>query len=239
MTMPEHHPTQFDGVFFDLDGTLLDTLADLATAANRILDKMGLPVHDTEAYRFFVGNGARKLAERILPDGMRDRKTIERAVTAFKKEYALTWNATSRPYPGIMAMLRDLSRRGTTMAILSNKPDDFTRLCVAELLPGIPFAAVRGVLPGGPLKPDPAGALALSRKLLLQPKRILYVGDTSMDMETARSAGMFAVGVLWGFRTRKELEQSGAHRIIETPGQILDLLEGTGVQRSSDASHSA
>lgn len=215
---------RYQAVLFDLDGTLLDTLDDLATAANRALTARGLPVHPVDAYRYFVGEGVRTLAERILPEALRLPAMVEEIVSAFQKEYANNWHDRTLPYPGIAPLLDRLTADGLRLCILSNKPDAFTRLCVQRLLPQWTFEPLWGQRPEIPKKPDPAAALEIARLLGLTPSDILYVGDTAIDMQTARAAGMDAVGVLWGFRTAAELQGAGAHYLIAQPGELLPIL---------------
>jgi len=214
----------FDAVLFDLDGTLLDTLEDIADAANRVLARNHYPTHPVVAYRYFVGEGARTLVRRVLPEKARSDDAIDRLYEEFRGEYTRNWNVKTRPYDGVPEMLDGLVESGLKIAVLSNKPDDFTRMCVAELLTAWTFDAVLGHHDGIPPKPDPTGARQIAVELGVKPARILYAGDSSIDMATAVAAGMFPVGVLWGFRPREELEASGARAIIENPGQLLALV---------------
>jgi len=211
-------------VLFDLDGTLLDSLADLAHSMNAVLGRFGLPQHPVAAYRYFVGDGMETLARRVLPQDRLDEPMVRQTVTAMRAEYANRWNDETKPYPGIPELLEGLTTRGVTMAILSNKPDDFTRKAVATLLGKWNFRVIRGVRPGGVKKPDPAGALAIAKELGLTPADFLYLGDTNTDMITANRAGMFAVGALWGFRTEGELKKNGAKAIIARPQELLQFL---------------
>jgi len=214
----------YRAVLFDLDGTLLDTLEDLADAMNAVLTAEGLPTHPTDAYRHFVGDGIVNLVRRALPADRRDETTLERLVAADREEYARRWDRKTRPYEGVPRLLDGLTGRGLGLAILSNKPDDSTRLCVEKLLPGWSFDAVQGVAEGVPLKPDPAGALGIARRLGVAPGSFLYVGDTATDMRTAVGAGMFPVGALWGFRDADELTAAGAQSLLVHPAELLDLL---------------
>ena len=214
-------------VIFDLDGTLLDTLDDLADSGNGALRALGCPPHPAVAYRMFVGDGVRQLARRILPEALRDQATIERCAELIAQEYRGRWAARTRPYDGIPELLREAGARGVRMAVLSNKPDEFTRLCVEKMLPDAPFAAVLGARPDVPHKPDPTGALLLAERLGVAPPEVLYVGDTNTDMRTAVAAGMHALGVLWGFRGAEELRASGARLLAAHPRDILRLL-GSG-----------
>lgn len=218
---------RYKAILFDLDGTLLDTLEDLATAANRVLAARGLPMHPLDAYRYFVGDGVRSLVERILPEELRSTAAVEEVVTAFQQEYGENWRHRSRPYPGIPRMLDQLAAHGLRFSILSNKPDGFTRLCVQELLPRWTFDPLLGQRPEVPKKPHPAAALEIARRLGLSPAEIVYVGDTAVDMQTANSAGMDGVGVLWGFRTADELRAAGARFLITHPEELLPLLAST------------
>jgi len=213
-----------EAVLFDLDGTLLDTLDDLADSMNFALGCMGFPSHDREAYRYFVGDGVVEMARRALPPECRDDGVTSRCIALFRHEYSRRWNAHTRPYEGVPELLDGLTGRGMAMAVLSNKPHDFTELCVRELLGRWRFAAVIGVSETIPPKPDPAGSLTVARALGLEPGRFLYVGDTGTDMRTATAAGMFPVGALWGFRTADELLANGARILLESPPEVLDLL---------------
>lgn len=215
----EHH-----AVLFDLDGTLLDTLQDIADSANAVLRRFGFPEHPTAAYKYFIGDGMEMLARRTLPAGCCDATRIEQYASGLREEYGRRWADKSAAYPGIPGLLDSLSSRGLPMAVLSNKPDEFTRLCVSRLLPRWQFASVVGQRPEVPRKPDPAGALAIAAQLGCNPNKILYLGDTNTDMQTAVAAGMFPAGALWGFRTADELLASGAKALVEDPLDLLGLL---------------
>ncbi len=211
-------------VFFDLDGTLLDTLRDLADAMNEVLAERGFAPHPIAPYRHFVGEGVRVLAERALPEEARGPEAVAGAARAMLEAYGRRWRRHTHPYPGVDAMLDGLAARGVPCAILSNKPDDFTRLTVDARLGRWSFAAVQGAKPGVPLKPDPTAALAMAAALGVPPEACLFVGDTPVDVATARAAGMVPVAVSWGFRDREELLRAGAVRLLETPADLLSLL---------------
>ena len=215
----------FQAIIFDLDGTLLDTLEDMGNAMNNVLAHEGLPTHPIDAYRYFVGDGAKMLVHRVLPDEHRDQDTMQRCVKMFLGEYEQHWKVNTKPYNGIADMLNALSVRQVKMAVLANKPDDFTQRCVAELLPDWKFAMVLGQREGFPKKPDPAGALAIADHLGVAPAEMLYLGDTAVDMQTAIAARMFPVGVLWGFRPREELQANGAKILLHHPMDIMPLLD--------------
>ena len=214
----------FEAVIFDLDGTLLDTLADLADSMNSALRGLGYPEHDPEKYRYFVGDGMRNLARRVLPVDGQDENLVETVVKAMTTEYEQGWDVKTKPYSGMEETLDRLTVAGLKLAVLSNKPDPFTKKMVAALLPRWQFQPVLGARPDAPLKPDPAVALEIAQMLKIDPAKFLYVGDTATDMRTANAAGMFAVGAAWGFRTVEELEQSGARRIVHRPAEIVELL---------------
>jgi phosphoglycolate phosphatase len=213
---------RFKAALFDLDGTLLDTLDDLADSANAALKTLHYPIHPTDAYRYFVGDGMRTLVERIMPERSSEKQIVE-CEDIFKKMYAAHWADKTRPYQGVEAMLSGLLNLGRRLAILSNKPDEFTRMCVKKFFPADLFACIRGQRDDVPKKPDPAGALMIAEKLGLPPGDILYVGDTATDMRTGKRAGMKTAGVLWGFRGRDELEANGADYIVSTPQEIIQL----------------
>jgi len=214
----------YNAIVFDLDGTLLNTLDDLADATNRALAQGGFPTHDVGLYNYFVGDGMRNLILRTLPEAHRDDETLATTIKAFQAEYAKNWADKTVPYDGVPEMLDALSERGVPKAVLSNKPHEFTQLCVEKLLPGREFGMVAGVSDVTPKKPDPAGALSVAECLGVPPAEFLYVGDTNTDMKTANAAGMFAVGVTWGFRPAEELTANGARVLIDRPEQLLDLV---------------
>ena len=212
-------------VLFDLDGTLVDSLIDLADSMNRVLSRQGLPAHPAEAYRYFVGDGITKLVQRALPAEAQQQDIIQDCVQKMRQEYALHWADTTRPYPGIAELLDTLASLGIQMAILSNKPDALTQEVVRTLLPQWDFAAVAGAREPFPRKPDPTGALRIANLLQREPADFLYLGDTNTDMQTARAAKMFAIGALWGFRTADELKENGAQALISVPIELCALLD--------------
>ncbi len=216
----------FRAVLFDLDGTLLDTLDDLADSANAALRRLGLPEHPVEPFKRFIGDGVEALARRAIPPERCDAETLARCAELVREEYGRRWDAKTRPYPGIPELLDALSARGLGMAVLSNKPHEFTRLCVERLLPRWRFAAVVGAGGSLPRKPDPTGAQHIAATLAVEPAEILYLGDTNTDMQTAVAAGMYPVGALWGFRTADELLESGARALVERPMDVLALVGG-------------
>jgi phosphoglycolate phosphatase len=215
---------RFAAVLFDLDGTLLDTLEDIADAANAVLASLGLPTHPLAAYKLFVGEGVRRLLEKALPKTKRDAAIVAIGAERFNDEYARRWNAKTRPYDGIAELLASLRDRQLPLAVLSNKPQSFTEQCVDHYFPAGTFTCVLGQREGIPPKPDPAGALETASRLSLPPDKIAYLGDSSIDMQTAVRAGMHPIGAAWGFRSREELLASGAAAVIERPDHLLAVL---------------
>jgi phosphoglycolate phosphatase len=209
-------------VIFDLDGTLVDTLVDLAETCNAILAEFGFLPHPVDAYRYFVGNGLRRMIEQILPEGEEDK--VEQGLALFQTLYAKNWQKNAEPYAGIHEALQSLSSRGLQLAVLSNKPHDFTCMFVDYYFPEKPFRLVYGQQPGGPRKPDPSMAIRILEELKCDAEHSVFVGDTAMDILTGVRAGMKTIGVKWGFREEKELRDSGASVIIEHPSQLLEQI---------------
>jgi phosphoglycolate phosphatase len=213
-------------VIFDLDGTLLDTLVDLAETSNEVLAAHQLPQHAIDDYRFLVGDGVRVLFHRAVPaDRAADDQLIQTCVDSFQQMYQHRWDRSSHPYPGIPALLDTLIQRGIRMGVLSNKPQPFTELCVRKLLADWSFDAVFGQREGIPRKPDPAGVREILGAWGATPEQCVYVGDTNTDMQTGKAAGCFTVGVTWGFRPRQELQSAGADHLIDKPAELLSLFQ--------------
>jgi len=213
-------------VLFDLDGTLLDTIDDLAAAMNKALAANGLPVRpDVAEHKKCVGDGVAMYVLRALPEDRRsDDRLIAQVTADYRAAYAAGWRNHTRPYEGIVQLLDDLAARGARRAVLSNKPDDTTRASVEGYLGLGRFEIVRGAIEGIALKPDPAAAIAIADEMGIAPHEFVYVGDTGTDMKTAKAAGMFAVGALWGFRQAGELADAGADALIERPGELVKFL---------------
>lgn len=220
-------PTQTRLVIFDLDGTLIDSIGDLADAMNAVLEDLGHPTHPRDDYRDFVGNGIEVLARRALPPEIVDTTNVPDVVAAVRKEYSTRWTATTRPYPRIPELLRELRSRGLATAVLSNKPDHATRAIVGELFADHEFTIVRGAIDGVPLKPDPTAVHEIVSRLGLSPRDTAFVGDTPVDMTTGANAGTLTVGVTWGFRSADELLLADADRVIHHPLDLLEFLQNT------------
>jgi phosphoglycolate phosphatase len=214
----------FKAVLFDLDGTLLDTLEDIARSMNAVLTNAGFPAHPVEAYRGFIGEGIANLVRRALPERCADESTVQKHVSAMVEEYGRRWAEHTIPYPEIPELLHALTARKVKMAVLSNKMDSFTRDMVKTLLGAGQFEEVLGAQHSIPRKPEPAGALLISRQCGILPEEFLYLGDSNTDMQTAVNAGMYPVGALWGFQTADQLLAAGAQKLIAKPLELLTLL---------------
>lgn len=217
--------SNFKALLFDVDGTLLDSLQDLADSMNHTLSHYGFPTHATDRYKYFVGDGMENLVRRALPDSVRtDPAVVSESLQMMRHTYDRNWKVNTKPYPGIPELLDKLTDYQVPMAVLSNKPDYFIQKVITELLPSWQFEVVMGERPSVPRKPDPSSAIEIAQRLGIRPKSFLYLGDTATDMLTANAAGMFAVGALWGFREADELISSGAQELIRNPLEILRLL---------------
>ncbi len=214
-------PFRFQAVIFDLDGTLADSLRDLGEAMNLALADCGLPTHPLDAYRHFVGEGVDVMVRRAAPTNTSiPWQTI---IDGYRSHYGVIDHRYTEPYPQIPELLDALTAQKVKLAVLSNKRDDFTRALVTQKFSRWRFVDVRGERDGVPRKPDPTAAFELALSLNVLPANIAFVGDTAIDMKTARNAGMTPIGCLWGFRDRAELTEAGAKRLIANP---LELLEG-------------
>ena len=214
-------------VLFDLDGTLIDSLADLGQAVNRALAELGHPGHPKEDYRQFIGEGARQLVARALPESVRgDEALVDRALDLYHKHYHDCWHDQTTVYPGIDALLEALHHSGTRLGVISNKPHAFTTLCVEHYFPAAGFDVVFGQREGVSRKPDPAAAIEAARKFGAEPAQCAYVGDAGVDMAFAKAAGMTAIGVEWGFRDRAELLAHGAEHLAADSAALRRLLLG-------------
>lgn len=205
-------------VLFDLDGTLTNTLEDIAFAMNHALCLYGLPEHPVDAYRYFVGSGAKMLAHRVVGEHHEKEADVLRAYQQYYEAHSLVKTC---PYPGVQELLQTLQARGVKLCVFSNKPHADTCRVVEHFFPEIAFTVVRGQQEGMPVKPDPAGALAAAQAAQVPPEEFLYLGDTDVDMHCARNAGMHPIGVTWGFRSREELLAAGAERLIDHPMDLL------------------
>lgn len=210
-------------VIFDLDGTLLNTLGDLRAATNHALEVRGLPPHSMEEIRQFIGNGIRLLICRAMPEGTPEAE-IDAALDDFKAYYAAHIHDRTVPYDGIPQLLTALRKRGVKVAVLSNKIDSASQQLIEYFFPG-KTDVVFGEHVGVPRKPDPTSCRMVMQQLGVQPEQVLYVGDSGTDMQTAKNAGLYAVGVTWGFRSKEVLLEYGADVLVHRPEQILQILD--------------
>lgn len=204
---------------FDLDGTLLDTIDDLAYAVNTALTENGFPTHPREAYFYFVGNGARTLVQRALPQDV-EKTVFETVYARYSELYEAHWNVFTKPYDGILELLAALRADGIPLGVVSNKVHDRTLEVIDTFFPNT-FDAVFGNRPGVPLKPDPAGVFDALAALGSDPAHAFYLGDTGVDIETGKRAGIYSAGALWGFRTAEELTAAGADILCAAPSDAL------------------
>ena len=210
-------------MIFDLDGTLLNTLGDLRAATNHALEVRGLPPHSMEEIRQFIGNGIRLLICRAMPEGTPEAE-IDAALDDFKAYYAAHIHDRTVPYDGIPQLLTALRKRGIKVAVLSNKIDSASQQLIEYFFPG-KTDVVFGEHVGVPRKPDPTSCRMVMQQLGVQPEQVLYVGDSGTDMQTAKNAGLYAVGVTWGFRSKEVLLEYGADVLVHRPEQILQILD--------------
>ncbi|HEM49277.1 MAG TPA: HAD family hydrolase [Caldithrix sp.] len=212
------------GVIFDLDGTLVNSLEDIADSTNAALQKFDYPVHDVQTYKQFVGHGIGDLIVKALPESAWDAENIERCQNLMMAIYRENCLNKTRPYDGIGELLDKLVSRRIKLAVFSNKSDDFTKHIVSSLLSNWNFEAVIGLSNEAHKKPNPLMAIKISQIFDLSPDEIVYVGDSAVDMQTANKAGMYAVGVLWGYQGREELLANGAQRLLNHPWDLLNIL---------------
>ena len=214
---------KFKGVIFDLDGTLLDTIEDITSTLNLVLSRRGYRQYSEEECKMMVGDGMEVLVRRAVPEIAGDDRAINDLIQEYRREYAATYKQHSRPYPGIIEVLTRIKEAGLKTAVLSNKSHEFTVRMTRELL-RFDFEVILGAKPGTPVKPNIEPIKQVLQGLKLSASEVIYVGDTSVDMETARVAGIFAAGALWGFRDAEELLRSGARVLLKTPNDLLPLI---------------
>lgn len=213
-------------IIFDLDGTLADTLQDLADAVNYALDVHGFPIHPLESFRYFVGNGVPKLIERAVPEEKRNTEILE----SVKKDFSYYYNIHSldktESYRGITDMLKLIKKMGISTAVATNKSEEFVNAILQKLFPEFRFDAVMGGVENMPKKPDPAIVHKILSVLKIRHDEAVFAGDSDVDVHTAKNAGMKSIGCLWGFRDYNELEKAGADHIVSKPSEIVEILNG-------------
>jgi phosphoglycolate phosphatase len=216
---------KYKAVIFDLDGTLIDTIKDIANSMNRVLVAMELPSHEIAEYYYFVGAGLTELCRRVLPLDMRDEATVLNYRRLFSLDYNDNWSKYTKPYAGINELLLYLQSCNIDIALLSNKPEEFCKLMVVHYFPEIKFSLVKGNVDHIPPKPHPAGGLEIIKALKLSPNEVLFVGDSDIDMQTAINCGFTGIGAEWGFRSKEELEKAGASLTFSSPAKFMKYLK--------------
>jgi phosphoglycolate phosphatase len=223
---------KINAVIFDLDGTLLNSLQDIAESMNKALVESGLPEHPLEAYKDFVGNGLFVLTEKAVPASHRNEKEVEEVAEKFWNQYEQSWFLHTNVYPGVLYLVQLCVSRKIKVAILSNKVHYFTKKMIRHFFRGVminqgknPFGIYSGEQPDKPMKPDPTRALELAERLKTKPENIAFIGDSALDIETAKNAGMIPIGAAWGYQGREELEKAGAAFIFESATDFALFLE--------------
>ncbi len=211
------------GVIFDLDGTLLDTIADLAYSVNNVLARYGYYQHPVEAYMHFIGDGMQMLITRAVGENVSD-ETIAHLVSELKEEYAKNWKRQTKPYPGMHKLLQLLSHKKIKISVFSNKAHEFTITMVTHYFPDITFDVILGLQDSIPRKPDPYGALFIARSMGIEPSKIAMIGDSATDIQMAHTCGMYSIGVSWGYRPVTLLAQLNPHYIAYSAADILDFI---------------
>ncbi|MBE7048326.1 MAG: HAD family hydrolase [Ruminococcaceae bacterium] len=214
-------------VIFDLDGTLLNTLDDLAAAMNRMLVRFGYPTHtDLSFHKKVIGYGARNYVKGCMPpEAAAVEEQVDKCLGAYAEEYQGRSNEKTAPYDGILSVLAYLTQENIAISVLSNKPDGATKALVNSWFSEYAITCAYGERPGVPRKPDPKAPLAIAHDLGLSPHEIAFVGDSEVDMQTGKTAGMIPIGVLWGFRTQEQLKEGGATFLADNPQDLIKIFE--------------
>ena len=213
----------FQAVLFDLDGTLANSLFDLADCVNHALTRFGYPTRPVENFRYYAGDGIAKMVERALPEENRSPETVEKVKEVFSARYATHYADKTVAYPGLCGLIDDLTAHGVKVAVVTNKAQPFAEIVVKKLY-GNRFQIILGMQPGIPAKPDPAGPFMVMKQLGVTPAECAFIGDTAMDILAGVNAGAYPVGVLWGFRAREELEKAGAKAFAANADELKKIL---------------
>jgi len=218
---------QIKAIIFDLDGTLIDSIVDIAGAMNAALKELGYPEHPVEEYKSFIGDGQTELVKRALPEDKRTPEIIEQVAKKYWDNYDIQWYLHTNIFPGVLYLIQLAVARKMKLAILSNKPHYFTKKMIRHFFRGAmirhtknPFGVYSGEEPDKPKKPDPTVALELAKQLIVKPQYVALVGDSAVDMKTAKNAGMIAIGAAWGYGNKKDLKDAGADLIFESPTEM-------------------
>jgi phosphoglycolate phosphatase len=214
---------KFKGIIFDLDGTLVNSLEDIADAMNTVLQDLDYPTHGYDDYQYFIGSGLRNLVSKSLPENHNDETQIKRCYDLMIKIYRNACTNQTKPYNGIVELLDELKSRNIKLSVFSNKADALTKEITAFLFPGY-FNPIVGLSIESLKKPNPYEAVEISKSWGLQPEEMIFVGDSGIDMQTATNANMHAVGVLWGYRPEEELIANGAQHILSHPLDLIPIL---------------
>lgn len=214
---------KFKGVIFDLDGTLVNSLEDIADAMNKVLQDLDYPTHDYDDYQYFIGSGLRNLVSKSLPETHNDETQIERCYHSMVEVYRNACTNQTKPYDGIVELLDELKSRNIKLSVFSNKVDALTKEITMALFPGY-FNPIVGLSVESLKKPNPHEAVEISKSLGLKPEEMIFVGDSGIDMQTATNAKMHAVGVIWGYRPEEELIENGAKHILSHPLNLISIL---------------
>ncbi|MDR0908805.1 MAG: HAD family hydrolase [Spirochaetaceae bacterium] len=215
---------KIQGIIFDLDGTLLNTIEDLGDSVNEVRALHGLPPLSPAQYKLKVGLGFKVLIEKSFPEKQLSESEMEIALQKFQECYARNYLKKTAPYPGIPDLLEGLQTMGIKLAVNTNKKQAYTEKLIQHNFPGIDFRDIIGEQPAYPKKPDPAAAISIINKMNLKSSEVIYIGDSKTDIETGRNAGLDTLGVLWGFRDEAELRSAGATHIVSRPDEILELV---------------
>jgi phosphoglycolate phosphatase len=213
----------FKGIIFDLDGTLVNSLEDIADSMNKVLSELNYPTHTYDVFQYFIGSGLRNLVTRALPEDHKTEEQIESCFQSMINGYSKACTLKTKPYEGIFNLLDQLKSRNIHLAVFSNKSDELTKKIAAEIFPDY-FDNAVGLTTEALKKPNPLKAITISEKWKLKPEEIIFIGDSEIDMQTAVNANMFPVGVTWGYRTEEELKTDGAQLVLHRPEELLNIL---------------